>query len=96
MGARSQELSVRGETQTPDDTALAWEPRRWFTPTIARVVSPPKPDRATATTAGGEVSIANIPGGLGAATFYVQALYVDGAQTAGWGISNAIEIVMQP
>ncbi len=43
----------------------------------------------------GEVTLP-VPGGLGPATFYTQAVVVDGGQALGFGFSNAVEIVLLP
>ncbi|MHC5209853.1 MAG: hypothetical protein ACYTG2_03950 [Planctomycetota bacterium] len=39
---------------------------------------------------------ATVPGGLGPLTLYVQCLLVDGSQTLGFGLSNAVQIELLP
>jgi hypothetical protein len=39
---------------------------------------------------------ANVPGGGGPLTLYVQALYADGGQALGFGITNALEVDLLP
>ncbi|MDF1799754.1 MAG: hypothetical protein P1V81_11305 [Planctomycetota bacterium] len=49
-----------------------------------------------ATDAGGSWSMGPIAGGGGPSTLFVQAVYVDPAQTAGFGISNAVQMNYLP
>lgn len=46
--------------------------------------------------AGGGLTIPAVPGGLGPLTVYAQMAWPDRAQAAGWGLSNALEVVFQP
>lgn len=48
------------------------------------------------TDAGGDFVYAGFPGGGGPTTFVVQAVYLDGAQTAGVGITNAVQADILP
>jgi len=49
-----------------------------------------------ATDSNGELSLPGVPGGGGPLTGYAQAIVVDGAQTLGYGFSNAIELDLLP
>lgn len=49
-----------------------------------------------ATDAAGEFAIPGVAGGGGPATLYVQAIYLDPAETLGFGISNALQVDYLP
>lgn len=51
---------------------------------------------AVNTDGAGNFAITGIPGGGGPATFYVQFVIVDGGQTLGFGLSNAVQVDYLP
>ncbi|MHC4262949.1 MAG: hypothetical protein ACYSWX_10540 [Planctomycetota bacterium] len=48
------------------------------------------------TDASGDWTLADLPGGGGPVTFYLQAVYGDAAQATGFGISNAVQVDFLP